>query len=145
MQHKLKFLVRKNRKSLLFIAITLLIGSSIYILFRPPLSWFPHIYNWNSAFIDLSILPTAVSAFIKYHLSDVLWALAFAETVKLITNNFLLGAIIALVSTVFYETMQYLGYFRGTGDIYDVIFVLMSLIIYLILNKGRKTDEKHDT
>jgi hypothetical protein len=71
-------------KSLSFISVSLFFGMLIYFLFRPPLSWMPKISGWDRTIIDLAWVPLPVSAFIKYHLSDILWALALAETVYII-------------------------------------------------------------
>ena len=121
--------------SIFFIATALFIGSSVYILFRTPLSWFPDISGWDRAIINLSGVSPQLSAFIKFHLSDVMWALAFAETVYIIKNSLWLGVIVALVATILYEAMQYFGVIRGTGDIWDIFFVAISLAIYFILRK----------
>jgi hypothetical protein len=130
----------KNKTgSILFIFITLLAGMLIYFLFRPPLSWFPDIRGWDKTIVDLSWLPLPVSVFIKYHLSDILWALALAETVYVISNNLKFAFLTALVSTLLFEIMQYFGIVKGTGDILDVVFVAGSLSIYFIIKKGVPT------
>jgi hypothetical protein len=130
------------KKSILFIFSALLIGSSVYLLFRPPFTWLPEIGGWNKAVVDLSRLPTPVSDFILYHLSDVMWALALAETVYVVKKNLYLGVFTALGLTILFEVMQYSGIVRGTGDIWDVIFVAISLSIYYLIKKRRYQHEK---
>jgi len=121
--------------SILFITITLSIGVSTYILFRPPLYWFPKIDNWNTAIINISWLPSLLSSFILYHLSDVMWALALTETLYIIKNNLLFAVLITFVLTLLFEVMQYFMIVRGTGDILDIIFVSISLSIYYLIRK----------
>jgi steroid 5-alpha reductase family enzyme len=70
-----------------------------------------------------------------------LWALAFAETVYIIKKNLMLAISIALVSTILYEAAQYFGIVSGTGDIWDVIFVVLALTIYFTY-KRRCRNEK---
>jgi len=129
-------------KSILFIFISLSLGTLIYVLFRPPLSWFPTIPDWDKAIVDISWLPTPLSSFILYHLSDVMWALALSETIFLIKKNLLFAVVITFVLTVIFESMQYLKLVRGTGDIWDVIFVTISLSIYYFIKKRSLKNEK---
>ena len=129
-------------KSILFIFISLSLGTLIYVLFRPPLSWFPTIPDWDKAIVDISWLPTPLSSFILYHLSDVMWALALSETIFLIKKNLLFAVVMAFILTVIFESMQYLKLVRGTGDIWDVIFVTISLLIYYFIRKRSLKNEK---
>ncbi|MCL2634135.1 MAG: hypothetical protein FWD34_06430 [Oscillospiraceae bacterium] len=128
--------------SFLFMFTALLLGVMIYVLFRPPLSWFPIIGNLDNAIIDLSQLPIFLSDFIKYHLSDILWALALAETVYIIKNNIYFAFFTALILTILFEIMQYIGIVSGTGDVLDVVFVACSLSIYFIIKKRKHRHEK---
>ena len=129
-------------KSILFIFISLSLGTLIYVLFRPPLSWFPTIPDWDKAIVDISWLPTPLSSFILYHLSDVMWAVALSETIFLIKKNLLFAIVMAFILTVIFESMQYLKLVRGTGDIWDVIFVTISLLIYYFIRKRSLKNEK---
>jgi hypothetical protein len=131
-------------RSFSFIFITLFIAVLTYVLFRPPLSWFPNSWEWDKAIIDLSRLPNLISNFIKYHLADVLWALALAEAVCIIKKNLNFSVIVALIATILFEFMQYLGIVKGTGDIFDVIFVAVSLSIYFLIKKRSYTNEEKD-
>jgi len=65
----------------------------------------------------------------------VVWALAFAETVYVIKDNYLLGAFVAFFATILFESMQFFSIVPGTGDIWDVIFVAISLLGYLLIRK----------
>jgi hypothetical protein len=129
-------------KSVIFILITLFFGALIYLLFRPPLSWLQGVGGWNNVIIDISRLPLPVSNFILYHLSDVLWALALAETIYFIKKNLYLAFWLALILTVLFETMQYFKIVKGTGDIWDIIFVAVSLSIYFMIKKRKYRHEE---
>ncbi|MCL2605562.1 MAG: hypothetical protein FWD90_13905 [Defluviitaleaceae bacterium] len=124
-------------KSIMFIHITLLIGVMVYILLKPPLSWMPNVGGWDKPIINITWMPKPISDFILYHLSDVLWALAFAETVFVIKRNLCFVVLIVFTLTVVYEAAQYIGIVKGTGDIRDIIFVAFSLSIYYKITKGR--------
>jgi len=127
---------------ILRIILPLFIGAFIYILFRPPLSWFPNVYGWDKAIIDLSSLPSFITSFILYHLTDVLWALSFTETLYLVSKNKYLAITIVFILTVLFELGQHYSIFPGTGDIRDVFFVTILLIIYLII--ALRKDNKHE-
>jgi len=130
-------------KSVLFIVISLSFGILLYILFRPPLSWFPDIKGWDKAIIDISWLPSLLSSFILYHLSDIIWSLALAEAVYLIKNNLILAVISSLILTILFELLQILKVVKGTGDIWDIIFVTVFLsIYYFIKRKGYKNEKE---
>jgi len=133
--------IRKKFKNILIIFILLLIGLLTYVLFRPPLSWLVFINSGNQAIINLSWLPNPISAFILFHLADVLWALALAETVYIIKGNHLFAAFVALASTILFESMQYFNIIPGTGDIWDVIFVAISLFVYVLIKKRGKNEK----
>ena len=137
-----KDIIRKKIKSIFIILTLLLIGLLIYVLFRAPLSWLAVLNSTNQAIIDLSWLPTPLATFILNHLTGVVWALALAETVYVIKDNYLLGTFIAFASTVLFESMQYFNFIPGTGDIWDVIFVTISLIGYLLIKKRGRNEKK---
>jgi len=133
-------------KSIFFITVSLFVGALIYLLFRPPLSWVPNIWGWDKAIIDISWLPSFVSGFILFHLSDILWALAFAETIYVIKRSLYLAVSISFISTTTFETLQFVGIVRGTGDIWDVILVTISLSMYFFIKKGyMKMKRLHST
>jgi glycopeptide antibiotics resistance protein len=75
-------------------------------------------------------------------LSDVLWALAFAETVYVIKKSVAFCVIASFCLTVAFEMLQYFGIVRGTGDIWDIIFVAIFLSIYYTIKKRGKMNER---
>jgi len=70
-----------------------------------------------------------------------MWALALAETVYFLKRSLWLSVIIALAMTILFETAQYFKVVGGTGDIFDVIFVAVSLSIYFLIKKGLHKNE----
>ena len=134
--------MKKEYKSILLIYIFLSLGTLIYILFRPPLSWFPSIPDWDKAVVNISFLPSLISSFILYHLSDVMWALALSETIFLIKKNLLLSITTVFILTVMFESLQFLKIVKGTGDIWDVIYVTIFLSIYYFIKKRSWKNEK---
>jgi glycopeptide antibiotics resistance protein len=80
--------------------------------------------------------------FLLYHLSDVMWALALAESVHLITKNITFAVITTFILTVLFEVMQYFRIVKGTGDIWDILFVAVSLSIYFMIMRRRHENEK---
>ena len=125
--HKNKWVVLRR------IVLPLFVGALVYLLFRPPLSLMRNIIAWEDSLISLAVLPDFLSSFVLYHLTDVLWALSFVEAIYIISKNKYLAVIIVAVFTIIFEIGQYYSIIKGTGDIWDVIFVIAMLIIYLII------------
>jgi len=139
--HKNKWIV------LCRIVLPLFIGALVYLLFRPPLPLIRNIIAWEDSLISLAVLPDFISSFILYHLTDVLWALSFVEAVYFISKNKYLAVIIVTIFTTIFEIGQHYGFIRGTGDIWDVVFVIVMLVIYFIILTIRKErkNEKEST
>ena len=136
-----------NKKFLIFIRrilLPLVLGVLIYSLFRPPLFWVYGIFGWESEIISLSAFPLVLSEFILYHLTDVLWALSFVETIYFISKNKYLAVTIVAIFTILFESGQYFDCIRGTGDICDILCVFVMLAIYLkiiTILEDRKSEE----
>jgi len=131
-----------KNKSWIFVFVTLFFGALIYLLFKPPFSWMPNFFGWNKAIISLSWLPSPISIFIKCHLSDILWALSFAEMIYIFKHNYYYSFFIVLIFTILLNISQYYGITMGTADILDVLFIFGFLVIYIIISKEIKKDEK---
>ena len=123
-------------KSWIMILLPLFLGTIIYLLFRPPLSWFPNVFGWEKAVIDISGMPAPISVFILYHLSDVLWAISFAEILYAINRNRRSAIAVVIAVTVLLNIAQYFKIVKGTADILDIIYIVISLSIYFIIGKG---------
>lgn len=132
----------KNRTTTNYIigTITLLIGGLIYLFFRQDILALQYIFNseWlksinikinhHSIFIDCLI----------YNLPDALWyysllsfMIAFYD--KSIINRVLF--IIAVLLPFIWESLQYFRIISGTYDNIDITFYLITLIIFLCLQK----------
>ena len=92
--------------------------------------------------ISLSWLPVPISIFIKYHLSDILWALSFAETVHILKRKYYLSFFIVLAAIALLNILQHFGIAKGTCDVLDVLFTAGSLVIYIVIRKGIEKNEK---
>jgi hypothetical protein len=86
------------------------------------------IYWWGSVFI--------VPALIKNFLPDGLWAYAFISSILLIWGRVIhwTWIILAFLTAVGYEVLQYQHVIPGTGDIKDVITYFVFFNIALLLN-----------
>jgi hypothetical protein len=115
--HAMKF----GRKSdiLLNICLPLALGQFIY---------------WSEKAV---IIPTLI----KNHLPDGLWAYAFISGILLIWDRVIhtTWIILAFLTAVGYEILQYLHAIPGTGDIKDVITYFAFFNIALLLNNYFKT------
>jgi len=131
-----------KKKNWIMILLPLFLGTMIYVLFRPPLSWFPDFFGWEKAVVSLSWIPAPISTFILYHLSDVLWAISFAEMIYTIKRKLYLAFIIVIAVTVLLNLAQHFRIAKGTADILDVIYIVVSLSIYFIIRKRIKKHEK---
>jgi len=135
-------------KSIIFIFASLFIGLLTYILFRPIPQWNAMFFfgrldiESTTAIIVLSHNP--ISKFIMFHLADILWALALAETIYVIKRNLLLATILPVVFTILIELAQYFDVIFGTGDILDVIFVGISLGVYYLARSGNRGKRKFE-
>jgi len=130
-----------------FISVPLLLGLLVYVLFRPPLPIarkYLAFLHWNNVLIELSFLPVFLSAFIKFHLADILWALSFFAAVFAIKRSFLFSFIVVMCVDILYELAQFTGVVTGTGDWLDVFFVLCSLtIIFFIRTVSKQHEQKN--
>ncbi|MGC4096122.1 MAG: hypothetical protein QM706_03310 [Nitrospira sp.] len=94
----------------------------------------------------LYCLPAAVQPSIPFHnhLADGLWAYAFLSSILIvwqrIPNRFWIFAV--FTSAVLFETLQWLQFFPGTGDIYDVFTYFLFFIIALLINTFFRTSIK---
>lgn len=152
MQEEVTELYKKNKRIFYFfnIFIPLLIGTCIYALFRPD-TYIARCFNslcqtslsWDFQFVTDYI-------FLRYFACDMLWAYAlyvaiavFVEKQKLaLTGGLSLGLCILV------EVMQRIGIFNGTGDIWDVFFegmaIMIAVVVLAIYERKRNVNEKEN-
>ena len=127
--------------------VSLLIGAILYLLYRENthLSLF-----FNECFILKSMRQCAKEIendFLKFYFPDFLWAFSLSFGLMFVFKPKFWGGLICCLTSFLYgmlwETLQALGYIRGTGDFWDVVMYLMaSLIAALIFRMRRKENEK---
>ncbi len=122
--------------------LTLLAGSTIYILFRQNVIFLSGVDLQLLEMIHIHI-PDGNSSFLLYWfiycLPDGLWYAALLLMLSAFENDstsgirlpFLLGIILPFLM----EGFQYLGIVSGTFDIYDIITYLITLLIFMLWKK----------
>lgn len=70
-----------------------------------------------------------------YYSIDMLWTFAFASALSLVLSRRLLCAAIVMLVTCLYELGQHYGIVRGIGDIWDVFFSFIAVLIFLLFFK----------
>src|SRR5215217_143457 len=81
---------------------------------------------------DNSFLPRVF----KNHIADGLWAYAFASCLLIIWQRNIPGlwTVMAFVSAVLFEVLQYGMIVPGTGDVYDVLAYFLFFLLALLSN-----------
>ena len=77
-----------------------------------------------------------ISALIKNHLPDGLWAYSFITAILIIWNRQVNGLwiVIACLLSAGFELLQYFHWIAGTGDIIDMIAYLLFTGLALLIN-----------
>jgi hypothetical protein len=133
-----------NKKSI-FIAVALILtGCLIYATCRQDiiaLSVFGKANFLESIKIDIHYQGNIFTYFLLFCLPDMLWYFALLLIQKQFYNkDILLSKILfycALSLPFVFEMMQYFGTIRGTFDIADISFYLLTLIIFIVLWKQK--------
>lgn len=103
------------------------------------------LYSWlgidteNNFFAFIRSNSSTLYPWVKYNLTDGLWMLSyllFIESIwgdeKSIKRIFY----ISLISFAFIlEMMQFWGWYPGTGDVLDIVFYIIAILIFLIFTK----------
>lgn len=121
--------------------ILLLIGCTIYVLFRPEnllmfkvLDWIgctPYITLFRTQFVH-NHLPD----FVVYSLPAGLWITSYLMTMHLTTKKYktktrLMLALPLPITAIILELMQFYGWCTGTFDVYDLICYIVPLIVFV--------------
>lgn len=128
--------------------ISLIIGSSAYVIFRDNTYLSLFISEIFSIKIPWNNLDSPLYGFVSYYLPDLLWALSLCCGLFAIfypnRKMMFFSAITTFLYGMIWEILQYYGFTSGTGDIYDVIMYLTACIIAVtIYEKKEKTHEKN--
>lgn len=103
------------------------------------------LYEWlgidyyNGLFEYVRAHSCTLTPWVKYNLPDGLWLLSFLLFMDGIWENERrmkwIFSILIIVFAFVLECMQFVGYFSGTGDIWDVIAYIAAILLFLIINK----------
>ena len=123
------------------VALPLVVGLMIYTTLRaqPPFSQF---IPWDTPVFMLNFLPRFLYVFIVFRLPGMLWTFSFISATDAILKNSLLSASIVLSIFISYEYLQYEGVIRGTGDVGDIFYSLITVILYIIIFGGKRNEKK---
>jgi len=120
-------------------------GGGIYVLFRPKtLQMFYWIDSWG--LMDIvdkvreKVNNISLGNLILYSLPDGLWMASYIIMVTAIIpkehkNNLLFWSLLLPFIAILFEILQRVGIIPGVFDIYDIIFYLIPLLIYIIYLK----------
>ena len=78
-------------------------------------------------------------SYVKYNLPDGLWMLSFLLFMESIWADEKLLKWIFCVPIITFafilEALQFLGYFSGTGDVFDLYFYAIAILLFILLTK----------
>ena len=129
----------KKTVNVLSTAVSLLTGCAIYVVFSPKTYISKLIRKYIS--IKETVIPSEW-VFVRYYLTDYLWALAFACCLNILLGfdrkQVIFSAAVSVVFGVIWELLQKLNIVGGTGDILDVFMYLLAGITAIIINIKEK-------
>lgn len=123
--------------------IFLLCGILIYVYFRQEVLFLTPIKSFIPTPIEIPKEPNLIECILLFNIPDALWYAAllilqanpFAEENKWIPR-------IAISLPFLHEILQGLKLLPGTFDVADLLFYLLTLIIFLIIWKRRNKSEE---
>ena len=125
--------------------LSLSLGGIIYLLYREN----TYISNFVEEFVNLSYIRNSFKTFecnfIKYYLTDFLWALSLITGLNAIltTKTKLLQICLFVFSLGFiWEGLQFFNILSGTGDISDLIMYLAAVATAVIINFSNNKGEQ---
>ena len=127
--------LKKKDKDILHFAIPLLIGVSIYVLFRG----IPF-FNLDGLLL-LEIKPNSIISLFLYNLPDAIWFYSLLIIFKIIWGSNLLSdgkywVLTVITLVILSEFLQKINWLTGTFDSLDLIAYTISLFLFLLLNKN---------
>lgn len=143
-------MIYKHKHNPLYIDLVLVVFDIIYFVFACYIYLSCRtedmlIYSWlnidtSSNFISFIrehsiILPN----WVKYNLPDALWLLSYLLLIDWMWGKAhqmkLFFQVPVILFAFILEYLQYMGWFYGTGDIIDIAFYIISILIYIIIYK----------
>lgn len=135
----------KILRDLILASLSLVVGGSIYIIFRPltlnMFGWFETlgISSLTSNYRELASY-VSLNDFVLYSLPDGLWITSYLFIVNIVIPSehkieLLFWIFLLPIISVLSEFMQFLNLIEGQFDVYDVICYILPLTINLIILK----------
>lgn len=124
-----------------FAIFLLLIGATIYIIFREPVLFTQPLLDTFGKTPFVKLDSSVLNNIIRFHLPDALWCTALLLYVPTFGNKFF--KIIAVLMSPIMELGQLIGFIPGTFDIFDLITYTTITIIFLIVWKKRNQESQY--
>ena len=123
-----------RQKYLLLCSCCLTLGCICYAFFRPD-TYIAIVFRKFSLFAQTS--PILYVPILQSFLPDLLWGLALCMGLMAIYDPGLKGAFYCATCSFFcgciWEALQFWGFTRGTGDLFDVLMYLFAAILGILL------------
>ena len=128
-----------RRRAVIAGLIALFIGFCVYLLFREE----TYIAKFFEPSLKLKYIRQLLlyepNDFVKYYLTDFLWAFSLYCFVSIIYSEHkysrLISATLTFASGFIWEILQFIGTVSGTGDVLDVATYLFACILASIIVK----------
>ena len=118
--------------------IALILGSIIYILFRPQ----TYIAQWFSNYAFIQTLQDSVfkinNDFLRFYFPDYLWGLSLSCYLHSLFHPRISGSVLCSGISILYGTLleliQFFNIISGTGDICDILMFILAGATAMIIN-----------
>lgn len=142
------FNIKVNVYYSLSIALPLISGTILYVLFRPDTFISKYIYQLFDRELYLSARNSPFSLFVKNHLSDILWAYSLTHTAFFIFHTERKHGVGVFQLCVSFESaiefLQKANVLPGTFDILDVLFEICTTAFITQLINHIFKEKKHE-
>lgn len=130
---------RKNKHNSIYVLLNvfapLMIGLLIYVVARKESLIYIVVRNYFS--IDLNLNYINDINFLKFYLTDCLWAYAFTSSMLYVAEknneNYLTTILMVLFADVFVELIQIFDFILLSFDIFDIFVQILSSVFSIII------------
>lgn len=134
-----------NRKVVFWgvnILLPIILGVTVYVLFRPDTYVSQFVYSQLGFNPKISIAFVPVSKFVKYYLCDILWAYSLTFSMIFILKNeknkYKIALPVCIVFEIIIELLQLCRSLPGTFDFVDMFNeCVTTILIIFICRKGK--------
>lgn len=118
------------------IVVPFIVGLFIYVLFKTPLPIFRFFTDRTNPLLSLNGFPDVIKYCITNHFADMLWVYSLSASLYLVTSKALFSGGVAITAVIIFEALQGFDFVAGTGDVFDIIFSLCSVTIFILFYGG---------